>query len=186
MSMSIPSYKTLKTPINGLKIHLNKVVGDERGFFCDLAETDNPLWKDGCRHLHVSIAIKKGVARGAHYHYRLKENFYILSGTSLMLFHDFNKKSKTFGKTWSVILGFSPKTKVPRGTKSYFIDEEKLAQIEVPPYVYHAFWPLTNEKSIAFVTGTEGYDPKDFVKPNLEEIPGAVKILRKFKIKAIG
>jgi len=177
------SYHTIKTPIRGLKIHLNKVVGDERGYFCDLAEADNPLFKDGCAHIHASIAMKKGVARGAHYHYRLRENFYMLSGTSLMLFHDFNKKSKTFGKTWSVILGFSNSKINTRGTKSYFIDKEKLAQIEVPPYVYHAFWPLTNEKAIAFVTGTEGYDPDDFVRPSIEQIPGAVKILKKYKIK---
>ena len=100
-----------------------------------------------------------------------------------MLFHDFNKKSKTFGKTWSVILGFSPKAKLPGGTKSYFIDQNKLAQVEVPPYVYHAFWPLTNEKAIAFVSGTEGYDASDFARPSIEEIPEAVKILRKFKIR---
>ena len=181
--MPAKSYKTIETPIRGLKIHLNKVVGDSRGFFCDLAETDNPLWKDGCTHLHASIAIKKGVARGAHYHYRLKENFYMLSGTSLMLFHDFNKKSKTFGKTWSVILGFSPKTNLPDGTKSYFIDKGKLAQVEVPPYVYHAFWPLTNEKAIAFVTGTEGYDASDFARPAIHEIPGAKKILEKYGVK---
>lgn len=40
------SYHTIKTPIRGLKIHLNKVVGDERGYFCDLAETDNPSKKE--------------------------------------------------------------------------------------------------------------------------------------------
>ena len=180
----MPSYKTVKTPISGLRIHLNKVVGDSRGYFCDLAETDNPLFKDGCSHLHASIAMSKGVARGAHYHYRLKENFYALSGTCLFIFHDFNKKSKTFGKTWSVILGFSLKSKLPSGTKSYFIDKGKLAQIEVPPYVYHAFWPLTNEKAIAFVTGSEGYDPSDFCRLSIDEVPGAKKILEKHGIKS--
>jgi len=181
--MSTPSYKTIKTPINGLKIHLNKIVADKRGYLCDLAETDNPIFKDGCVHLHASIAMKKGVARGAHYHYRLKENFYMLSGTSLMLFHDFNKKSKTFGKTYSLIIGFSNPKINTNGTKSYFIDEGKLAQVEVPPHVYHAFWPLTNEKAIAFVAGSEGYDPGDFVRPAIHEIPGAKKILAKYSIK---
>jgi len=176
------TYKTIKTPINGLKIHLNKVVDDSRGYFCDLAETDNPLFKN-LAHLHASIAMTRGVARGAHYHYRLTENFYALSGTSLFIFCDFNKKSKTYGKTYSLILGFSDKKINPRGTRSYFIDKGKLAQIEIPPYIYHAFWPLTNEKVIAFVTGTEGYDASDFYKPSIEEIPGAKKILEKFRIK---
>lgn len=184
------SYKTIKTPINNLKIHLNKVVGDQRGYFCDLAETDNPLLKDGCRHLHASVATGKGVSRGGHYHYRLKENFYALSGTSLWIFHDFNKKSKTYGKTWSLILGFKPTGSVRRrgpdpvglGARSYFIDEGKLAQIEIPPYIYHAFWPLTNEKVVAFVTGTEGYDPTDFERPNILDIPGTKRTLEKFGI----
>ena len=171
--MSTPSFKTIKTPINGLKVHLNKIVGDRRGYFCDLAETDNPLFKDGCRHLHASIGMHKGVARGAHYHLRLKENFYMLSGTSLLVFHDFNTKSKTFGKTWSVILGFSNPKVDTRGTKSYFLDKGKLAQVEIPPYVYHAFWPLTNAWVIAFVTGTTGYDPTDYYKPAIEEVLGA-------------
>lgn len=182
----MPSYKTLKTPINGLKIHLNKVVSDHRGFFCDLAETDNPLWETGCKHLHASIAVKKGVARGEHYHYRLIENFYILSGTALWIFHDFNKESKTFGKTWALILGFSPKSNPATAgpnPKKLFIDQNKLAQVEIPPYIYHAFWPLTNERVVAFATGTTGYDPKDFVKLKIDEVPGAVKILKKFKIK---
>ena len=44
--MPSKSYKTIETPINGLKIQLDKVVGDERGYFCDLAETDNPSKKE--------------------------------------------------------------------------------------------------------------------------------------------
>ena len=85
-----------------------------------------------------------------------------------------------------MILGFSLKSKLPSGTKSYFIDKGKLAQVEVPPYVYHAFWPLTREKAIAFVTGSEGYDPSDFVRLSIDEVPGAVKILEKFKIRTTG
>jgi dTDP-4-dehydrorhamnose 3,5-epimerase-like enzyme len=119
----------------------------------------------------------------------LRENFWVLSGAALWIFHDFNKKSKTYGKTWSVTLGFTPLlTKeglgvVARGTKSYFINDGKLAQIEVPPYVYHAFWPLTNQPVIAVATGTTGYDPADFVRPKIEEVPGAIRILKKYKIK---
>lgn len=180
--MLSPSYKTIQTPINGLRIHFNKVIGDHRGYFGDLAETDNPLFKDGCVHLHASIAAKKGVARAAHYHYRLKENFYILSGTALFMLSDFNKKSKTYGKTYAVILGFSNKKIDTKGTKSYFIDKGKFAQIEVSPYIYHAFWPLTNEQVVCCATGTQGYDPTDYVTPSIEEVPGARRILRKHAI----
>jgi len=170
--MSKVSYKTIKTPISGLNIYINKVVGDERGYFCDLAETDNPIWKTKIKHIHASIAIKKGVARGEHYHLRLIENFWILSGTALWIFHDFNKKSKTYGKTWSLVLDFPPK-------------KNQLAQIEIPPYVYHAFWPLTKTPVVAVATGTTGYDPTDFVKPSIEDIPGAKEILKKYSIKIL-
>jgi dTDP-4-dehydrorhamnose 3,5-epimerase-like enzyme len=151
-------------------VYLNKVVGDERGYFCDLAEIDNPLWKTKVKHIHASIAIKKGVARGEHYHLKLIENFWILSGTALWIFYDFNKKSKTYGKTWSLILDFPPK-------------KNKLTQIEIPPYVYHAFWPLTNTPVVAVATGTTGYDPADFVKPSIKEVPGAKRILQRHGIK---
>jgi dTDP-4-dehydrorhamnose 3,5-epimerase-like enzyme len=100
----------------------------------------------------------------------LRENFWVLSGAALWIFHDFNKKSKTYGKTWSLVLDFPPK-------------KNKLSQIEIPPYVYHAFWPLTNQPVIAVATGTTGYDPGDFVKPKIEEVPGAMRILAKHKIK---
>jgi len=173
--VSSASYKTIPTPINGLKVYLNKVVGDKRGLFCDLAETDNPIWKakskkNQVKHLHASIAMQKGVSRGEHYHLRLIENFWVLSGTSLWIFHDFNKKSKTFGKTWSLVLDFPPK-------------KNKLAQIEIPPYIYHAFWPLTARPVLAVATGTTGYDQTDFVRPKIQEVPRALKILKKFKIK---
>ena len=163
------SYKTLKTPINGLKIYLNKIVGDKRGLFCDLAEIDNPIWKTKIKHLHTSIGMKKGISRGEHYHLRLIENFWVLSGISLWIFHDFNEKSKTFGKTWSLVLDFPPK-------------KNRLTQIEIPPYVYHAFWPLTNQPAIAVATGTTGYDPKDFVKPKIDEVPGALSILKRYSL----
>ncbi len=165
------SFRTLSTPISGLKIHLNKVVDDKRGFFCDLAETDNPIWKTKVKHLHASIGMKKGVSRGEHYHLKLIENFWVLSGASLWIFHDFNKTSKTYGKTWSLVLDFPPK-------------KNKLSQIEIPPYIYHALWPLTNEPVVVFATGTTGYDSTDFVRPKIDEVPGALKILKKFKIKS--
>ena len=47
--------KTINTPINNLKIHLNKVVADERGIYCDMAPggTDNLFFKDGIKHIHA-------------------------------------------------------------------------------------------------------------------------------------
>ena len=174
------SYQEIDTPINGVKILLNKVNSDSRGHFLDLAETDNPLFKD-IKHLHASVATTKYVARGEHYHYKLTENFYVLSGTSLFIMHDFNEDSPTYGKTYALILG-NGKEKPNTNLETYYIDEGRLAQISISPKVYHAFWPLTDDDAVIFVTGNTGYDAQDYGKPKIEEVPGAVEILKQHGI----
>ena len=174
--------KTINTPINDLKIHLNKVVADERGIYCDMAPggTDNPFFKDGIKHIHGSIAIKKLVPRGGHYHYHLRENFYTLSGTALWYFYDFRKDSPTYQTGYSVILGFNPAEKeidVP----SYAITQGSMAQIFIPPGVYHIFWPLTDEKVIVAGTGSLDYDSADYARPEIDEVSGAKEVFEKIK-----
>lgn len=171
-----------QTTIEGLRLLRNKVVGDERGIFADLAEEDNPVFETGIRHLHASVATQKGVARGCHYHHRLIETFYVLSGTGLCIFHDFRKNSPTQGTTYAIILGYEkPKSATPLPT--YTISEGSLAQVIVPPGIYHGFWPLSDEKLVIVGAGTHGYDPTDYVRPDLSEIPGAADILAQHNIE---
>lgn len=177
------SYETVSTPIAGLKILINKVVGDHRGYFCDLAEADNPMFKKNVRHIHGSIAVSKGVARAAHYHYRLHETLYTLFGAALWIFHDFKKTSKTFGVTYAALAGFSTKGITPKGLPSYFIDKGLFAQFSISPYVYHAFWPLTTEKTVVVAVGEAGYDPTDYARPTLAEMPDAARILKRYGLK---
>ena len=175
------TFKEEKTSIDGLRLLLNKVVGDERGIFADLAETDNPVFEKDIKHLHASIATQKGVGRGGHYHNTVFESFWILGGTGLCIFHDFRDESPTKGTTYAVIIGYenpSEKTSLPTHT----ISEGSLAQIIVPPGIYHAFWPLSDEKLIIVATGTEGYDEEDYVRPEVHEIPGAKDILEQHNI----
>jgi glucose-1-phosphate thymidylyltransferase len=142
--------------------------------------TDNPFFKDGIKHIHGSIAIKKLVPRGGHYHYHLRENFYTLSGTALWYFYDFRKDSPTYQTGYSVILGFNPAEKeidVP----SYAISQGSMAQIFIPPGVYHIFWPLTDEKVIVAGTGSIDYDSSDYARPEIDEVPGAKEIFEKIK-----
>lgn len=174
------SYQEVKTTINGLKILLNKVTSDERGHFIDLAEIDNPIFKD-IKHLHTSIATTKHIARGEHFHYRLKEDFYVLGGTVLFICHDFDKKSPTFGETFSTILG-DGKEKIETDLDSYYLNDGQLAQLEIQPMVYHAFWPLTDSPAVVFVSGNAGYDAEDYGKPKIHEVPGAIEILKNHKI----
>ena len=176
------SYEKLETPIVGLEILLNKVVSDERGHFLDLAETDNPSMASGyTKHLHASIATTKHIARAEHYHHKIKESFYTLAGTALWIFSDFNKNSPTYGKTYAAIAG-NGKAKPETSLPTFYLDEGKFPQFKIDIEIYHAFWPLTDEPAIIMATGTDGYDPDDYERPAVEEVPGARKILEEHGI----
>ena len=170
-----------KTAIDGLRLLFNNAVGDGRGVFADLAEEDNPIFGTAMRHIHTSIAAHKGVARGCHYHNIQTETFYALSGTGLCVFHDFRADSETRGATYAIILGHErpgTETTLPVHT----IDQGTLAQIIVPPGVYHGFWPMSDERLVLVATSTHRYDPTDYVRPSLDEIPDLARILRQHNL----
>lgn len=174
--------KHIPTSIRGLNIYLNKVVSDDRGSYCDMAPggTDNPLYADGIKHIHASIATKKFIARGGHYHYRLKENFFTLSGTALWYFYDFNKNSPTFGNGFAVVLGYD-KLGIDLGIQEFTIDKDSAAQISINPGVYHVFWPLTDVETVVAGTGSLDYDAEDYNKTKIEDVPGALEVFEKVK-----
>ena len=146
--------------------------------------TDNPLYAEGIKHIHASIATERFVARGGHYHYRLKENFFTLSGTALWYFYDFNQNSPTFGKGYAVILGYD-KLGIDVGIPEYTIDKNSAAQISIAPGIYHVFWPLTNTETVVAGTGSLDYDPNDYNRTKIEDVPGAIEILEKVKNKIL-
>jgi glucose-1-phosphate thymidylyltransferase len=174
--------KHIATPIKGLNIYLNKVVSDPRGSYCDMAPggTENPLYADGIKHIHASIATHKYIARGGHYHFRLKENFFTLSGTALWYFYDFDKNSPTYGQSYSVILGHD-KLGMDLGVPEYTIDKGAAAQIMIEPGVYHVYWPLTDMETVVAGTGSLDYDAEDYDRTKVEDVPGAVEAFEKVK-----
>lgn len=174
------SYEEIKLPIEGAKLYLNKVVSDSRGHFMDLAETDNPS-VGSIQHIHSAIALHRGVSRGEHYHLRVVEDFYTLSGTALGILHDFNEESPTFGTTFAYVSG-NKSDEVKTDLPTYYIEDGKLAQFRVLPKVWHAWWPLTDKEVVIVALGTIGYDPEDFVKPKAAEIPSVAEILKTYGI----
>jgi len=178
--------KQITTPIKGLNLYLNKVVSDERGSYCDMAPggTDSPLYSEGIKHIHASIATKRFIARGGHYHFKLKESLFTLSGTALWYFYDFDKNSPTFGKSYTVILGYN-KSDLDLGIPEYTINKEMAAQIAISPGVYHVFWPLTDEQTVATGIGSIKYDPEDYDRTKIEDVPGAIEIFEKVKNKIL-
>lgn len=179
--------KHISTPIKGLNIYLNKAISDERGSYCDMAPggTDNPLYADGIKHIHASIATKKFTPRGGHYHFDLKENFFTLSGTALWYFYDFNPKSPTFRESFSVIFGYD-KLGIDVGIPEYTIDQDSAAQIAISSGIYHILWPLTEKETVVVGTGSADYNPKDYNRKKIEDVPGAVATFEKIKKKIMG
>lgn len=142
--------------------------------------TDNPLYADGIKHIHASIATHKYIARGGHYHFHLKENFFTLSGTALWYFYDFDKDSPTFGQSYSVILGYD-KLGLELGIPEYTIDKGAAAQIAINPGVYHVYWPLSDMETVVTGTGSLDYDPEDYDRTKVEEVPGAIETFEKVR-----
>jgi len=178
--------RQIATPIKGLNFYLNKVVSDKRGSYCDMVPggTDNPLYIEGIKHIHASIATKKFVPRGGHYHFDLKENFFTLSGTALWYFYDFNPKSPTFGESFSAIFGYN-KLEMDAGVPEYTIDQNATAQIAISPGIYHVFWPLTEKETVVVGTGSADYNPKDYNRKKIEDVPGAIEAFEKIKKKIV-
>lgn len=178
--------KRISTPIKGLNIYLNKAISDERGSYCDMAPggTDNPLYSDGIKHIHASIATKKFTPRGGHYHFELKENFFTLSGTALWYFYDFDPKSPTFGESFSVIFGYD-KLEIDAGILEYTIDRDSAAQVAISPGIYHVFWPLTEKEIVVVGTGSADYNPKDYNRTKIEDVPGAIETFEKVRKKIL-
>ena len=178
--------KHIKTPIQGLNLYLNKVVSDERGSYCDMAPggTENELYADGIKHIHASIATKKFVARGGHYHYKLKENFFTLSGTALWYFYDFDKDSPTYGESFAVILGHD-KLGIDVGIPECTIYKNYAAQVSISPGIYHVFWPLIDTETVVAGTGSLDFDAEDYDRTKIEDVPGAIEIFEEVKKKIL-
>jgi len=173
----------IKTSINGLEIHLEKVLGDSRGLLAEMIPSgaQNDAVSRGIGNIYASIATGKHIGRAAHYHFKNHEIFFTLSGTALWLFHDFRKDSPTFGKIEGFVLGFdSPEEEIFHPI--YVLGQKQMARVSVPAGVYHAFWPLSEEKVTVVAVASVSHDDNDYWRGKPEEVPGFKKELAKYGI----
>jgi len=173
----------IETGIPGLEVDLQKVIGDHRGFLAEMLPggMDHPVAKNGIRNIYMSVATGKHVGRAAHYHYKNHEIFYTLSGTALWLFHDFRKDSPSSGKSFEIILGHEkPEDEVHHPV--VVLDDLQFACVSVPVEVYHAYWPLTDEKVRVVAVASESHSDDDYWRGKPNEVPGFVEILGKYGI----
>ena len=157
--------KIIQTPIDDLKIKLNKVIGDKRGYLYEIAPggNDNELIQGKIGNIYCSSATKKGIARGGHYHHKLIENFCVISGTALWLFKDFRQDSKTYGKVYSFIVGEKLEGVEELNTPFYFLPEA-LVQVLVPAGVYHVYYPLSDKKVEVIAITNLPHNEDDYVR----------------------
>lgn len=172
----------IQTPISGLELHLQKVFGDPRGILAEMLPggSANPaVAEHGLGNIYASIATGKHTARAAHFHFKNHEIFCTLTGTALWLFHDFREKSPTFGQNAGVVVGFTLPT-TPVHHPVYVLDQKQMARVIVPAGVYHAYWPLTDEKVVVCSMASDPHDDADYDKRPPSAVPGFFDLLSQY------
>lgn len=124
----------------------------------------------------------KNVFRGGHYHPKLHELFFTMSGTALWILSDFREGSPTYGITHALILSIdTPKENYDFPV--YALEEGTLPRLRVPAGIYHAVFPLTEERITSVAIGSTAFDKEDYRYPKPEEVPGMKEILEKIGFK---
>lgn len=171
------------TTIDGLEFHHTKVLGDPRGLLVELVPggSTNPILSNGFGNLYSSIATGKHTGRAAHFHFKLHEFFFTLTGSALWFFHDFREHSPTFGKSSAVVLGFDrPTQDVPDPV--YVLSDKDMVRCVVPAGVYHAYWPLTDAPVFVVSVASMPHDNADYDRRKPDTVPGCREWLSRYGI----
>lgn len=121
--------------------------------------------------VYAFTAKGKNTFRGGHYHLKLDELFFQFSGTALWIFSDFRESSSTYGKTASITIDIEQ-----------WIVEGSFPRIRVPAGVYHAIFPLTDERMMSVGIGSTAYDKEDYRHPAPQDVPDLLQILARHGI----
>lgn len=171
------------TSISGLELHHTKVVGDACGFLAELVRggSANPVLAPGFGNLYTSVAIGKHTGRAGHFHFKLHERFFTLTGSAVWFFHDFREGSPTFGKSFTCVLGYD---RPPEGTPgpAYILSDRDMVRVVVPPGVYHAYWPLTDAPVIVLAVASTPHNDADYDRRKPVEVPECREALTLFGI----
>jgi len=119
--------KVTETGIEGLKVIVPDVFGDERGYFME-TYNQNTFKEAGIMNVFVQdnqSSSSKGVLRGLHFQkqYPQSKLVRVVRGEVYDVAVDLRKDSKTFGKYYGVLLSAENKTQflIPRGFAHGFV-----------------------------------------------------------------
>lgn len=132
--------------------------------------------------IYAFTAKGRNVFRGGHYHPKLNELFFTMSGTALWILSDFREGSPTHGTTHAVILSIDTPTET-YGFPTYSLEEGRFPRLRVPAGIYHAIFPLTDERLTSVALGSTAFDKEDYRYPKPEEVPGMKEILERIGFK---
>ena len=175
--------KLLKTKIEGLKIIKLKRNNDPRGY---LAETYNKKLIGGKELVFdYKVISKKNIFRGFHFQYKFQQVklISVLKGKILDCVIDLRKNSKTFGKTYKIILSEKNNLSlyVPTGFAHSYLTLEKenivyykLSNYYAPKFESGIFWNDENLK-IKLPVKSPIVSKKD------KKLPSFKKFVKRFK-----
>lgn len=154
------------------------MVKDSRGSLYELVPggTANELISGAIGNIYASKATSKHVPRAGHYHQKLEESFFTLSGTVFWYFEDFRKNSMTFGRKHGIVVGERRKAE-GIDLPTYSI-EDGVLQVRVPPGVYHVYYPLTDEPALVVAVSSRPYAPSDYFDPIPDKESALTKVLK--------
>lgn len=181
----MPTIKTIETPIQGVTVELQSTFGNMEGGVMHMLPggIQNP---DGFGQqlldIYAFTAHGQNQARGGHYHHTLNELFFTMSGTALWILSDMRPTSLTHGTTHALILSIN-KPQETFGFSSYSLEDGSFPRLRVPAGIYHAIFPLTDERVTCVALGSTTYDAQDYAYPTPVEIPGMHKILEQIGFK---
>ena len=175
--------KLIKTKIEGLKIIKLKRNNDSRGY---LAETYNKKLIGGQELVFdYKVISKKNIFRGFHFQYKFQQVklISVLKGKILDCVIDLRKNSKTFGKTYKIILSEKNNLSlyVPTGFAHSYLTLEKenivyykLSNYYAPKFESGIFW---NDKNLKIKLPVKN----PIVSKKDKKLPSFKKFIKRFK-----
>lgn len=172
--------KVIATGIDGATIELQPRFGERDAAVLHMLPggVSNPEgFGQNLLDVYASTAKGRGVQRGGHYHVKLDELFFTLTGTALWILSDFRPESPTYQRTIGLVLG-DDRGESAVDIPTYVTADGSLPRLRVPAGVFHTYMPLTTDRVTVVGLGSTAYDQEDYRYPELATIPSIDQILK--------
>lgn len=171
--------RIIQTAIEGVTIEVQPLFGTFQGSVLHMLPggVQNPEgFGQNILDVYGFTAQGKNMGRGGHYHPKLQELFFPMSGTALWVLSDFRAESPTSGTTYACILSVNKPTET-FGLPAFAIEDGGIPRLRVPAGIYHAVFPITEERIMTVALGSTPFDKEDYRYPTIDEVPHMREIL---------